>query len=183
MGLTQRELCLDTHDLRWYAVTVRHQHERTAKAALQSKRMEAFVPMYQVRNHWSDRDKALELPLFSGYVFCKFDYADRVTVLSTPGVRGIVGFGGRVAVIDADEITAIERMAASGAALLPWPYLKPGDPVRVERGPLRGMTGTLIREKDKCRLVIGVELLQRSIAAEVSPEEIVPIAKARAVGV
>ena len=181
MGLTQRELCRETQQ--WYALTVRHQHERTAKAALQSKRLDTLVPSYEVRNRWSDRDKALTLPLFSGYVFCRFDNADRVTVLNTPGVRGIVGFGGRAAAIDAREIEAIERMSASGVALSPWPYLKPGDAVRVERGPLRGMMGTLIREKDKCRLVIGVELLQRSIAAEVALEEIVPIAKVRAVGV
>jgi hypothetical protein len=49
--------------------------------------------------------------------------------------------------------------------------------VRVERGPLRGLTGTLIREKDVFRLVIGIELLQRSIAAEVAPDMVVPISE------
>jgi hypothetical protein len=47
--------------------------------------------------------------------------------------------------------------------------------VRVERGPLRGVDGLLIRAKDSARLVIGVTLLQRSVAVEVDPDTVVPL--------
>jgi transcription antitermination factor NusG len=130
--------------------------------------------VYRVRNQWSDRTRELEVPLFSGYLFCRFPYSDRLRVLRTPGVRRIVGFGEAPAPIEDAEITAIETMIQSNAPIRPWPHLKPGDRVRVERGPLRGLTGTLIREKDIFRLVIGVELLQRSIAAEVAPDVVIP---------
>src|SRR5580698_2831223 len=106
MGLTQRELCLNapSHEgMDWYALTVRHQHERTAQAALAAKQLEALVPLYRARSQWSDREKQLDLPLFSGYVFCRFRFAERVTVLNTPGVRGIVGFGGKAAAVDQTE--------------------------------------------------------------------------------
>jgi hypothetical protein len=56
----------------------------------------------------------------------------------------------------------------------PWPYLKPGDRVRVERGPLRGLEGSLIRGNDGFRLMIGIELLKRSIAPELEAEMISP---------
>jgi transcription antitermination factor NusG len=55
--------------------------------------------------------------------------------------------------------------------------LKAGDRVRVERGPMRGLEGTLLRTKDALRLVIGVELLQRSMAVELDREAIEPIRK------
>ncbi len=75
----------------------------------------------------SDREKLLDLPLFSGYVFCQFPFDERVTVLNTPGVRGIVGFGGKAAPMVRAEIAAIEQMTRSGVPLSPWPYLaKPG---------------------------------------------------------
>jgi transcription antitermination factor NusG len=182
MGLTQRELCLDapSHEgMNWYALTVRHQHERTAQAALGAKRFETLVPLYRAQSQWSDREKLLDLPLFSGYVFCRFPFDERVTVLNTPGVRGVVGFGGKAAAVDESEIGAIEQLARAGVRLSPWPYLKPGDRVRIERGPLRGMSGTLIQERDAFRLVINVELLQRSIAAEIAPDAIVPIERVR----
>ena len=49
----------------------------------------------------------------------------------------------------------------------------PGE-VRIERGPLRGIEGTLLREGSCLRLVLAVELLQRSLAVEVDPEIIGP---------
>ena len=58
--------------------------------------------------------------------------------------------------------------------LAPWPYLKAGDRVRVEHGPMRGMEGALLRTKDAVRLVISVELLQRSIAVQVDRDAVVP---------
>jgi transcription antitermination factor NusG len=160
---------------RWYALTVKHQHERTVQSALQSKRMTTLVPLYRSRQQWSDRSKEIDVPLFAGYIFCRFPYDERVRVLTTPGVRRIVGFGDSPTPVDDAEITAIETMMQSNTPIRPWPHLKPGDRVRVERGPLRGLIGTLIREKDVFRLVIGVELLQRSIAAEVSPDMIAPL--------
>ena len=39
--------------------------------------------------------------------------------------------------------------------------------MRIDRGPLNGIEGTLVREKSGMRLVIQVELLQRAIAVEV----------------
>jgi transcription antitermination factor NusG len=65
-------------------------------------------------------------------------------------------------------------MVESDLPVGPWPYLKPGDRVRVERGPLRGLQGTLIREKDRFRLVVGIDLLKRSVAAELAPEMVTP---------
>jgi transcription antitermination factor NusG len=121
--------------------------------------------------------KETELPLFAGYIFCRFMRAERTSILTTPGVRSIVGFGGVPAPIETAEIEALETMLQSNLPVSPWPYLKPGDRVRVERGPLRGLEGALIREKDSFRLVIGIQLLQRSIAAELEAGMISPIGK------
>ena len=161
---------------RWYAVTVQHQHERRIETALRRKEMETLVPVYRSKRRWSDRTAEIDLPLFSGYVFCRFALAERVWVLNTPGVRKLVGFGGTPAPIEEREVAWIQTAAASQLPMGPWPFLKPGDRVRMERGPLRGVEGTLLREKDQMRLVIGIELLQRAIAVEVSPEMIAPLA-------
>ena len=160
---------------KWYALTVPYQHERQTEKALQSKGLETLVPVYRSRRQWSDRVKDVEMPLFAGYVLCHFDLSDRIQVLDTPGVAKIVGFGGAPVALEDSEIAAIQRMVGSKLPLAPWPYLKAGDRVRVEHGPMRGLEGTLLRTKDALRLVIGVELLQRSIAVEVDREAVVPI--------
>jgi transcription antitermination factor NusG len=85
-----------------------------------------------------------------------------------------VGFGGTPAAVENHEIAGIQRLLALNVPLAPWPYLKPGDRVRVERGPMAGLEGTMLRTKDALRLVIGLELLQRSVAVELDREAIVP---------
>jgi len=164
----------ETELLRWYALTVKHQHECLTQTALGLKGLETLVPTYRVRRQWSDRIKELELPLFSGYVFCRFVHGERVAVLDTPGVGRIVGFGGNHIPIDDQEIAALQAVMASKLAVRPWPHLKPGDRVRVERGPLRGIEGTLLREKGALRLVIGLELLSRSVAVDLEPDMVAP---------
>lgn len=105
MGLTERELCANSgmweapgalaqEAAPWFALTVKHQHERRAAGALDAAGIEAFLPLYRARRRWSDRVKELEEPLFPGYVFSRFNNGDRVRVLQAPGVRCIVGFGG-----------------------------------------------------------------------------------------
>jgi transcription antitermination factor NusG len=164
-----------TGDPRWYALSVKHQHERCAEIALGSKGFEALAPTYRARRQWSDRSKNLDLPLFSGYVFCRFDFDERIPVLDTPGVARIVGFGNGPAPVADEEIAAIKIVVESRLPVRPWPHLKPGDRVRIEGGPLRGVEGILLKEKESLRLVLSVELLQRSIAVELEPESIVPL--------
>jgi transcription antitermination factor NusG len=159
----------------WYALSVKHQHERPAATALGWKGFEALAPTYRARRQWSDRSKSLDRPLFSGYVFCRFDFAERIPVLDTPGVARIVGFGNGPAPVADEEIAAIKLVVAAKLPLRPWPHLKPGDRVQIEHGPLRGVQGILLKEKDSLRLVVGVELLRRSIAVELEPESIVPL--------
>lgn len=201
MGPTLRELCPETgfgagfcmtdanirmtsvdRGVRWYALHVRHQHERQIEKLLRFQGWDTLAPMYRSQRQWSDRVKEIELPIFSGYVFCQFSREQSRQVEDTPGVLQIVKFLGHPAAIEEREIAGIRAMVASKVRLTPWPYLKIGDRVRVDRGPLRGLEGTLLRGSEGARLVVGVELLQRSIAAEVDPEMVTPL-RALAAGV
>lgn len=161
--------------LRWYALSVRHQHERQTERALRGQGWDTLVPTYRSQRQWSDRVKEIESPLFAGYVFCRFSLQDRARVEDTPGVAQIVKFNGQAAALEDREIEEIQTMIASGSRLSPWPYLRAGDRVQVVRGPLRGLEGTLLRDGGEARLVVSVEMLQRSIAAEVDPAMVVPL--------
>ncbi len=160
---------------RWYALTVRHQHEHQTERTLRSQGWEALVPVYRAHRQWSDRVKEVHLPLFPCYVFCHFSLQDRKRVEDTPGVVSIVKVNGHAAAIAPDDMARVQAMLASKVPLSPWPYLKCGDRVRVERGPLRGLEGTLLRDGDSSRLVLSIEMLQRSVAAEVDPDMVVPL--------
>ena len=158
----------------WYALTVKPRHERAAAQNLRQKGLEDFSPVYHDRRRWSDRTKDLEMHLFPGYVFCRFTYAQRLQVLNTPSVTSIVSFGKMPVPVADTEIMAVRAIVASGYPARQWPYLQAGQRVRIEEGCLAGLAGTLVREKDVCRVVVNVDLLQRSVAVEIDKEAIRP---------
>jgi transcription antitermination factor NusG len=159
----------------WFALRVRSHFENTVATVLGGKGYEWFLPQYKSRRAWSDRIKEIQLPLFPGYVFCRFDLEHRLPILTTAGVVGVVGIGKRPFPIDDAEISAIQAAVRSGLPSRPCPFLEIGQKVRVESGPLRGMEGILSEFKRQQRLVLSVTLLQRSIAVEVDSAWVIPV--------
>jgi transcription antitermination factor NusG len=137
--------------------------------------MEQFLPLYCTRRFWSDRIQELELPLFRGYVFCRFPLSYRTSVLRTEGIRSIVKFGNVPVPISDKEIEDIKILTVSRRPLLPLPYLTVGQSVRVIDGPLRNLEGVLVRVKDSWRLAISVFLLQRSVTVEIDRTAVVSL--------
>lgn len=151
----------------WFALMVRTGREKPATLHLENTGYECFLPVSKLTRRWSDRMKEIEVPLFPGYLFCRMDPHNRLPVLMTPGVIQIVGAGKSLIPVAEEEIAAIQRVVKNGLSTMPWPYLQVGHEARIEEGPLRGMTGIIIRIKSGMKLVLSVSLLQRSVAVEV----------------
>src|SRR5580700_6204160 len=98
----------------WYAIRVRSKYERAVSTALSGKGYDEYLPLYHSRRTWSDRSKDLDLPLFPGYLFCRFDAQFRLPILTTPGVISIVGTGRIPVAIPDLEIDAIQTVVRSG---------------------------------------------------------------------
>ena len=162
-------------DFRWYALYVRERYEKIVTSNLIGKGYEVFLPTYQSKRRWSDRTKVIEVPLFSRYVICRFDFSNRLPVLIVPGVHFVVGFGQTAIPIDPAELSAVRLAVDSGLPCEPWPFLKAGHRVRVEYGPLAGLEGFVLDVKKGYKLVISVNLLGRSVAVELDRDAVKPV--------
>jgi transcription antitermination factor NusG len=151
----------------WFAILARSGRENTACLLLENAGYECYLPVVKCTRQWSDRTKEIELPLFPGYLFCRMNPHNRLGVLMTPGVIQIVGVGKTPLAVEEEEVAAIQRVGKSGLAAMPWPYLKVGHSARIEEGPLRGLTGMVVKIKSGLKLVLSVSLLQRSVAVEI----------------
>jgi transcription antitermination factor NusG len=151
----------------WFAILARTGREKNATLLLESSGYECYLPVIKFTRQWSDRVKEIEAPLFPGYLFCRMNPHNRLPVLITPGVIQIVGVGKTPVPVEEQEIAAIQRVGKSGISIMPWPYLQVGQVARIEDGPLRGMTGIIIKIKSGLKLVLSVNLLQRSVAVEI----------------
>jgi transcription antitermination factor NusG len=158
----------------WFALHVRSRHDKLVAANLRVRGMEPLLPLYRSRRRWSDRTRVMDLPLFPGYVFCRFNPEMLLPILMTPGVVRVVSASKRPCPVAEEEIAAIQRIVSSGSTVEPWPYLQTGQKVRILDGPLFGIEGILLDVKNRRRLVVSVHLLQRSVAVEVDRECIGP---------
>jgi transcription termination/antitermination protein NusG len=156
----------------WFAVCTRHQHEKSAARILEYKEFEVFLPLYKARHRWKDRIKEVSLPLFPGYLFVREGFKRWLAILTTPGVSSIVSCGGQPAAIPFSEIEGVKRVVESALRVEPHPFLKSGDWVRVKHGPIAGVEGILLRQKNVARLVLSVEMLGKSAAVEVDATDV-----------
>jgi transcription antitermination factor NusG len=173
-------LSRDSVQLRWYAAYTCANHEKRVRDQLEERSVESFLPLYETVRRWKDRRMHLQLPIFPGYVFVRMGLADRLRVLQVPSVVRLVGFNGQLSALPDEEMDGLKKSLAMGVLAEPHPFLGVGRRVRVKAGPLAGVEGIVIRRKNRLRLVISLELIQRAAMVEVDAADLDPLGKARA---
>jgi transcription antitermination factor NusG len=137
---------------------------------------------------WSRRKgarRAIAVPMFPGYAFVHHA-VDKWTYVELLKTRGLVRILGerwdRLVPVPDDEIAAIQRLSNVDAPVMPFPYLREGERVRITNGALAGVEGILVHMKpSKGLLVLSVDLLQRSVAVEVDCTQVMPLSTHAAV--
>ncbi len=99
----------------WYAIYVRSQHEAYVAEHLRQVSIEHYLPLYRRIHRWSDRNKMIDVPVLPSYVFGRFEEANRMAVLTAPGVVRILGHDGRLEAIPAAEIDIVRALVGGGA--------------------------------------------------------------------
>ena len=158
----------------WYAIWTRSRHEQVVLEQIGRKRMEVFLPTITRWSRWKDRKKKIDWPLFPGYCFARFNPKVRLTVLKCTGVVSIVSFDGELASIPDHEIEGIRRLVESDLRYDPCPMIREGAMVEVVSGPLRGVTGRLVRKGAHARLMLSVALIGQAVSVEVDAADVRP---------
>jgi len=149
----------------WYAIQVRPRSEFLTAKILVNKGFEPFVPQYKAVHSWSDRKVELELPLITGYIFCRFNPEVRLPIMTTAGVVRIVGTGKMPLPVEFCEMEALFRVVQSRSKAVPHPYVGIGTKVRIELGPLAGLEGIVTGYKNR-NVIFSVGLLRRSFSVD-----------------
>ena len=161
-------------DVAWYAIWTRSRHEQLVREQLERKQVEAFLPTITRWSRWKDRKKKIDWPLFPGYCFARFDPRDKLAVLKCVGVVNIISFESELAAIPDAEIDGIRRLVESDLAYDPCPMIHEGDMVEVRHGPLKGVSGRLVRKGTHARLVLSVEMIGQAVSVEVDAADVRP---------
>jgi transcription antitermination factor NusG len=153
--------------LEWFAFRVRPRHEKSVALYLREKREECFVPLIRSTRTWAKRVAQVDLPLFSGYVFCRSHRFGLLPILKTPGVIDVIRAGNSPVPIPGSEISALERAINAAVPIEPCPYVEVGQKVEIRSGPLAGVAGIVSDRRKSGHLILSVSLLRRSVLVHI----------------
>lgn len=124
----------------WYAVKCKPHQERLAEMHLKRAGIVTLFPQIKEPKIVRRRRQVCINALFPGYLFAQFNVEpDYRTVMYCRGVRSVVSFGPNPAVVDEEMIQAIKDRLCNGYVTIREAAFRPGQVVRIQEGPLRGM--------------------------------------------
>jgi transcription antitermination factor NusG len=155
----------------WFGIQTKPKAEKVAAVQLEVRGYHVFLPLLRKYNKWSDRVVQIDCALFPGYLFCRLN-PRLPPIVAVRSVVLIVGRGRQPEPIPEHEISNVQNMLQSGLMVTPHPYLRIGDRVTIVKGPLCGVDGLIVKNKAKCKIVVSINLLQRSVAVELDSDAV-----------
>ena len=99
---------------------------------------------------------------------------ERLRVVQIPSVVRLVGFNGTPAALPDTEIEIMRSGLSERLRAEPHPFFTAGRRVRIIAGPFRGLEGVLKKKKNNLRVVVSLNLIERSIAVDVDAADVIP---------
>ena len=163
---------------KWYAIYTRPRWEKKLAERLDEKNIGHYLPLVKTLKLWSDRKKWVQEPLFKSYIFVHVNEKEYLPAIQTPGAVKYISFEKKPVAIPPVQIEAIKTFVESGEeTVLHLPEMKIGDRVRITRGSLKGLEGTLVEFHNKQRVRITIEGIKQSLHLKVPLSFLSPISK------
>jgi hypothetical protein len=155
-------------EARWWIAKVKPRQEKALAWDLYSQGMEYYLPMYMKITRRRDNNKPRKsvVCLFQGYLcYCAPRGRER-DIFRTGRVVNLVEVRNqRRFVEELDQVYHALELGIAVEPLTTAENLIPGTRIRVESGPMRGVTGSVIRVQGAHKLILSVEGLGRAAVA------------------
>lgn len=150
---------------RWWALHVRPRTEKAVARRLRFRSFAYCLPQHEKRKAFQRRIVTSRLPLFPGYVFMHGDHAAHeycATAREVVSCLKVVDQG-----LFVTQLRNVYRVIDAGLPLTPEEKLEVGMPARITRGPLAGMSGSVLQNKRGLKFVLQVQFIQRAASIEI----------------
>ncbi|MFP4015258.1 MAG: transcription termination/antitermination NusG family protein [Chitinispirillaceae bacterium] len=146
---------IEEADAPWWLAKVKPRQEKKFALDLYQEGIEYYLPLYEhvVRNEKIKRTRVYKHPLFPGYV--SFAQTTPSHIYTSGRVVDIIRISNQKRFVF--ELSRIYRAFEQRYVIEPVENdIRVGEEVRICAGPLRGMSGRVVRLKNRLRVVISV---------------------------
>ena len=157
-----------TLESKWHVIYIRPGFVRKVAASLSEQEIEFFLPTRVEIRQWHDRKKKIEAPVFPGYVFVRVGQKDMVKIYNVAGFVRFLMTGDVIDSLTDQEVDAMKRLFRSDYQIADFDNYE-GVPVRIIDGPLIGLQGYLEGIQENGRVMVSIEILNKSVKVLVVP--------------
>jgi transcription antitermination factor NusG len=143
----------------WHVSRTLPRQEKALARHLLNRQVPFYLPTISRRIRIRDRAFNSHTPLFSGYVFVFANNDERLIELTSRRIAQSLAVPDQPGLWR--DLTQIEQLITSGAAITPEDRMVPGTKVTIRSGAFRGMEGTFVRSASGNRFVIQINFIQR----------------------
>ncbi len=161
-------------DLRWTAVHARPRCEKALAEYCRLRQITCYLPLLHRRARYQRRLVSTTKPMFPGYLFAQLDAEAAKTLLASHKAVRVLPVTAEREIALVAELRAVQALEQlqDRTPLLVHPELTVGTPVRIVSGPLAGFSGIVEKRRQNVRVSVSVEMLGRSVSADLDVGEI-----------
>jgi hypothetical protein len=149
----------------WWVLYTRSRQEKSLARDLLQYQIPFYLPLMKTNKVYRKWKVSTYTPLFSGYVFLFGSDEERGRSLTTNRLSRILAVRDGESLLH--DLRQLQLLIASGAPLTIESRLAPGVRVRVRRGLLEGLEGTILDRRGQTRLLVSVNFLQQGASVEI----------------
>ena len=154
----------------WVILHTRPRSEKKTQMAFEREKAVIYLPLRRKEHRYGGRLRSFWSPLFPGYLFGRFDSKKVYALRANQYVANVLRVVDQDALVH--QLRQIQRALETGDLVEVMPYLEKGKAVRVTGGPFKGVEGIIERLEKKSRVVISIEMIQKSVFMEVDSANI-----------
>ena len=162
----------------WYLIQTKPNAHLIASKNLRVQNFDVFLPLVVTTSRQAKKFVTNTIPLFSGYLFMgsKLRNIAWKSVNATRGVSKVVTFDGQYRPISCDIVNGLKSRCDTDDIITPTYKLKPGDYVKIEKGPFSNFICEVEKVEESKRLWLLLEIMQQKTRSQIRASDVVNFA-------
>jgi transcription antitermination factor NusG len=168
---------MNTHTNTWNVIYTKPRHEKKVAEQLNYIKLEHYLPTVRTLKLWNGRKKYVTLPLFPSYLFVKPENTRHYfESLHIPGVLHYLHTNRQLSEVSDQVICKLKAISNHQHFdfQLSTEHFSPGSIVHIQAGPFMGFPCEVVQNKGKHKILVRIELLQRSLLVDLPEESLHP---------
>jgi transcriptional antiterminator NusG len=128
------------------------------------------LPLRRQRRDYASKSVVFRIPLFPGYLFGQANECSRNLIYSSGYVARLLEVVDQETFVS--QLAVLHEALEDGRDVETVPYLEPGKRVRITSGQFRGLEGKIERYASGQRLLLSLDILQKSVAIEIDRDRL-----------